>query len=30
MSAPSMADWSEDMIKVLGNSQDITINFYYE
>ena len=29
MSAP-YGDWSEDMIKVLGNSQDITINFYYE
>ena len=29
MSAP-YGDWSEDMVKVLGNSQDITINFYYE
>ena len=29
LSAP-YGDWSEDMIKVLGNSQDITINFYYE
>jgi hypothetical protein len=29
MAAP-YGDWSDDMIKMLGESQDITINFYYQ